>query len=896
MKKTGLLTFIAFALTGAVLGQHTGSIKGKLIDSVGHQLLSGASIVVLNIPDSTLAAYTAALGDASFAVDGLAWRKYLLQVRFQGYKTVYRTITLTKEAPIADLGILFPDIRAQGLDSVVIKVPPVLIRKDTIEFNAGSFKTRPYAYLEELLKKIPGVQIDANGGITVNGQSIDQLLVDGRPFFGGDIQATLGSLPAEIIDKVQVYNALSDQAAFTGFDDGSRRKTINVTIRNNRRQGDFGSAFAAAGTSGTYAGGISMNHLNGKQQISLVGGTNDINSANTGGMGNQSVPQAGAGGITQTTSGGINYRSTWDKNIAVNGSYLYTAGHTVSDQQINSLNLFPEDSSTSGVINSSRTQTSRNQRVNFTIEDKSDPSNTILFKPNVVVDHGETILFQENTLTGRQSPDTLYRSAGRNSATSDRQSVSGELLYGHNFGKSLRTVSISLQAAENEMKSIGFTNTRTTYVLPAAYTDNLDLNSINTSHRSGISSTITYTEPMGRGQALEVAYKYRYSSEFSSDRTYNLNSISLKYDIPDSLLSNAYSNVYSTQNASVGDRLQGKKYVLTAGIGIQADDLTGNNRTDGSILKEKYLSVTPVAGLTLNLAENQSLLLNYDGRAVPLSIQQLQPLNATTDSLYIQKGNPYLKQPYVHTFSAVYNCLSAGAGQSLSVTFNGSITRNAVQNAIVQLANGTQIATPANVNGSYTLYGSINYSAPVKGWGSRIDLLSSANFTCIPSFLNNTRNDTRTTTLNETISWTTNFSGKFDLTLNAASAYNMVHYSLQASPAGNYFTEVVSASAYYFVGYWALGTGCYYAFNNSLPSGFQVGTPILSPTVARRFLKNKRAEVKCTVSDILNQHEAVFRSVTTNTIQDTRSNLQGRYFMLSFTYSLSRFGSRTKTP
>lgn len=891
LSKASLLFCLVCACGLTAFAQRNGTIKGCLKDSVSNQVLKDASVVLLHPTDSTLVQFTLSKDDASFALTSVAFGNYLLQISFQGFETVYKPVVLTQAHPLLNFDTIYLRLQVHDLGNVTVGELPIQIKKDTVMFNAGSFKTRPYAALEELLKKIPGMQVEPDGSIKMNGEAIQQLLVDGKPFFGGDPQTATKNLPADIVDKVQVYNASSDQKAFTGFDNGSKQKTINITIKKNKRKGDFGNVVAAGGSQSTYNTGINLNHFNGSQQLSLIAQSNNINSLGIN-MGSTGDNMAGMSGINRASTVGLNYRDQWGKNTSAYGSYTFSHQHTTSNQDARIQNIFPGDSSTLNNQSSAGISNNDTHRMYFNIEEKLDSANSLLFRPNVSVREGNNVAAQQSLLTGKNADDTIYQSTHHSTSTNKQQSVGGSLLFRHLFKKKFRTFSVDLNVSASNTDNNGYNNTQTDYFTPRAYTNRLDQHFVNSTRNTVINPTISYTEPIAAGQAIELVYKYRYNNSNASNQTFQYNTSSQKYDVLDSLQSNHFENVYHTHNMTVNYRFDYKKYHITAGAGVQADRLKGNNITKDSSLQQHYFSVTPSVLMNYYFKQSKNLQFNYNGTPSTLSIQQLQPVQATADSLYIQKGNPHLKQPFTHNFSLSYNTLNMATQRMFSVSLNASITRNAVQNAITQLPNGAQVNTPVNINGTYFLYANVNYSMPLKRLKSTVNFLTTVNYQQTPAILNNEINNTRTSTIGEGINWQTNISDRLDLSLSAATNYNIVHYAQQQGQQTNYLTEQLRGNILYYYKSWTFSTNFYYTFNNSLPAGFKKGVPLVSPAVARQFFKNKAGELRLSVFDLLNQNIGISRSTTANTIQDTRSLVRSRYVLLSFTYNLRRFGGR----
>ncbi|MDE3253182.1 MAG: TonB-dependent receptor, partial [Bacteroidota bacterium] len=386
-----ILSFVFLSVSG--MAQTTGSVKGKLVDSLNKQSLKDASITVLDAKDSTVEVFGLAKPDGSFSLSNISFGPMILQVRFQGYEMYTKKLNFSASNANINLGNIYMVTASNDLGNVTVTESGIRMKKDTIEVNASSFKTKPNAVAEDLLKKIPGMEVSKDGTIKAQGEQVQRVLVDGKKFFGDDPKMATRNLPPDVIDKIQVFDDLSDQSKFSGFDDGNRVKTINITTKKDKRKGYFGKLNVGAGTAGTYDENLSVNRFNGDEQLSLVAQANDINKQNFnqqslgGGRGGGGGGRGGGGfgggggggaasGITTIGAAGLNYRSAWSNKVDAYGSYFYNNSHTAVDQQSRTQNLVTPDSSTYNDATSSSISRDENHRFNFNIEDRIDSNNS----------------------------------------------------------------------------------------------------------------------------------------------------------------------------------------------------------------------------------------------------------------------------------------------------------------------------------------------------------------------------------------------------------------------------------------------------------------------------------------------------------------------------------------
>ena len=868
-------------------------ISGQLIDSVGHQVLQGALIRALEMPDSTVRGYVFSRKDASFEIDHLAFGTYLIEISFQGYRTKYLPVRLG--AASFNAGDVYLAIAVSSLDSVTVRNPPMILKKDTLEYNAGSYKTDYYDPVKQLLRKLPGVEVDNDGTIRVNGGTVDQVLVDGKPFFNGAPGFAIQNIPAEIINKVQVYDAVDDKSAFSGMNQQVKKKTINLTIKQNRRKGSFGKLVAGGGNKGVYATGVNLNQFNGSRQLSVIGQANNSNGlvfepvnipGSTGVQGGQNNA-----GISRAVAGGINYRDSWSSSNSSYGSYLYNNQHTQQNQEINTQNFLPNDSTTINKASSSGLNENSSHLITYNIEQKLDPSNSLIIRPKLDLQHGTSVMDQTNTLRGGLSSDTLYRAVNHSSNIKDGQSFSGNVLFGHRFADKAKTFSMDLGFLKSSNNNDGFNRTQTIHRSPIVYTSDLNLHSISRFDNLMFFPTLSYVNPLSGNESIGISYKFRYNQSRSDNRVFRYDSGSKAFDLPDSLQTNAFKDRYLTHNVGVNWQVQRARYDINIGGGVQTDLLRGENETASGTLRKQYTSFTPSIALVYRLNTVRSFQLNYTGNPVALSIRQIQPVSTTTDSLYIQEGNTQLKQPYTHLLTFAYNFLQTERQRMLTLMLNSSITANDIQSSVTHAGNGAQVSKPINVNGSFTLSGNLSYSQPVSFLRSKLGFITDVRYDQIPNVVDNEKNNTRNGTISQSLSWGA-VLGKLDLSLKTTAAYTIVRYSLQQAQNSNYFTLGVNSDLRYVIQNWSFVSNGYYFFNNSLPSGFNQILPLLSVSVGHRLLRSRAVEVKLIVSDLLNQQTGLSRSVTAYSLQDTRSVTRGRYFMISFSYDLRHF----KTP
>ncbi|PWT72630.1 MAG: hypothetical protein C5B59_15295 [Bacteroidetes bacterium] len=889
---------ICFCLQAIGQGKVTGTLKGRIVDTTGKQVMADASVTLTLAADSTEPEFTITDKTGSFYFKNLKASNYHVVISFEGYQAIVRRFSITADKMDIDLGLLYMQKQSDLLEEVIIQRPPIQVKKDTVEYNASMFHTKPNALAEDLLKKLPGVQVDKDGNITAQGEKVTRVLVNGKRFFSDDPKLATRNLPPDIIDKIQVFDDLSDQSKFTGFDDGNRVKTINITTKKDKKQGYFGKVVAGAGTNETYDASVNMHRFNGNQQISLLGQANDINKQNftvqdilgtTGGRrGANNISGNSNTGITTVWAGGFNYKDAWSPKTDAYGSYFFNSQHVSVDQQSHTQNTIPgTDSSTINDQDQSNIQRTQNHRIFFNLEQRFDSSNSLIFRPNFTFQK-TTPETSSNTMTSDDKGAPINNSTAHNTSTNSGYNINGaNLQLRHKFAKRFRTISLDLNLTANVNDGDGYNKALNIFYKPLSKIDTINQYFTDSLHSVIFSPTLSYTEPIAKNQILEFNYNYTYNRNNSINNTFNFNEQAHDYLTFDSLFSNSYKFISNANRFSLNWRIQNPKYNLSIGSGIQFTDFSSLNTTKNVTVAQHYINLTPTVNFQYTFSKTQHFRLNYSGRTGTPSVAQLQPIVTTSDSINFQIGNPDLKPQFTHSLRMLYSSFDPGTQRVLFATINASTIVNDIQNSIVQHPNGGTTTSYVNLNGTYNISGYFNYGFPLKKPKSNLNFITNAGYNQSQNLVNEVSNFTRNTTLGETISWTTNLRKNFDMNFSAGSTYNIAQSAKQNF---NYFSYMFSTEL---TGYtnngWLIAANFDYSYSGNRPPGYNASVPLLSPSIAKQLFKKKNGELRLSIFDLLNKNQAVNRTVTANQIVDTRTNTLTRYVMLTFTYNLNNF-------
>lgn len=904
--------FLSFVLYTHAQVRVRGSVRGVVADTAGKAPMSDATVSVTPETDTAEALFAITDKRGAFSFKSLNPGKYHLIITFEGYRHVRKDFAIDALNRDLDFGTVLMQRAPDILAEVVIQRPPMQIKKDTIEYNAESFATKPNAVAEDQLKKLPGVQVDASGNITAQGEKVTRVLVNGKRFFGNDAKLATRNIPPEIIEKYQIFDDLDDQSKFSGFDDGNRVKTINIITRRDKRQGYFGRFIAGAGTDQTYNESVAVHDFHNDRQVSLLEEGNDVNKQNFtvqdvlgasgsrrgsgGGPGAAANPSAA--GITTIWAGGLNYRDSWGKFDGY-GSYFYNFTHVSSTTSSLTQRFFTSADDTSNVTTQTNPAISRstNQRINFNFENKSDSGNSLVFRPNITWQHTSP-----NSSTDASTVDQDGRpvssSVGNSRSSNDGYNINGSnLTLRHKFKKAFRTMSLDITGTVNVNDGNGYYNSANNFYKLDSF-QNLRQYYNDSLHSVNLSPTLSYTEPLSKHSIIELNYNHTYNRSRTINNTYDYSDAAKGYTAFDSLFSNSYRFESNSDRVSLSYRLQYSKLNVNIGSGIQWMNFDSKNTTKGIDVSHNFINFTPTVNFTYSFTNRQRLRFYYTGRTGTPTASQLQPLTTTTNDINYTVGNPALKPQFTHSMRLLYSSYNPSTQNVIFATLNASTTVNDIQSEIVPNEKGGQTTTYVNLNGTWSVAGYFDYGFSLKQPKSNLNLISNINYSQSQTLVDSTRvpgffqhDYTRNTALSETVSWTTNIRKNFDMNLSSASNYTIARNSLRPTQDFDYFSEVVNAefTAYTNSG-WLVASDFTYTYTNNHTPGYNASIPLWSPSIAKQLFAKKQGELRLTVFDILNQNTMVSKQVSLNQVSDSRTTTLTRYVMLTFTYNLNNFG------
>lgn len=925
MKKFYFLLVCFFAFQ-SISAQKNGMVSGKLMDTTINKPIAGATVTILEKKDSSLVSFTMTGNDGSFEIKGLAEGAYRLLITHVNYHNASKIFSVTASDKNAALGMVALNDLTKTMAEVEVtaEAPPVTLLNDTIQYNAGSFKVQPNANVEQLLKKMPGIKVEKDGSIKAQGEKVSKVLVDGKEFFGNDPKVATKNLPADAIDKVQVYDKQSDQAQLTGFEDGNYEKTINLKLKKDKKKGMFGKINAGAGTKERYEGRFNLNSFKGARQFSAIGLGNNTNAEGfsfmdilnftgelgrmqSGGGGNINIsmnadqaaamginPAGNNNGINTTWAGGVNYNNIIGTKLDLQSNYFYNRFNPRSESHLQRQYFIP-GSSYNYTQDAFVNNLNNSHRLNTNLLYQLDTFNSVRIIPSFSYQqtgNRSQTNYQTSSAAGQTTNDGFSNSCTDNSGYNFRNDIS----WRRKFARRGRTFSLSFQTSINESDGGGSLSSINSFYNPNGSLlkrDTLNQQNETDAGLRGYTARAVYTEPVFKRSLLEASISGSYTKSVAQKTTQDYNKQNGKYDLLNNSLSSNFENIYDYTNAGLRLRTQKRKYNYALGLAFQQAGLKGKiiSGTTDSLIKKTFANLLPSARFQYNFSKFKSLSVNYTASTNQPGISQLQPVPDNSNALNIKEGNPDLKQEYIHTLMGHMNLVSPFKNRNLFFFLNAQFTKNKITNYDLLDQFGVKRTRPVNVNGVYNIGSEISYSRPVRFLKGTIELSSTARLARTKQFINTAINNIKTFSAGPFIRLDMNPAKKLNVAAAAGFEYNRSTYSLQSALNTTYLSQEYNASVD-----WELpkrfffSTDFTYTINTQRSAGFNFKVPLWNASISKQMLKFNRGELKFAVRDLLNKNIGINRSSNSNYIEDSRVLTLRRFFALSFTYSLNKVG------
>lgn len=929
-------------LAPALATAQTMSLKGRFRDPVTQIAVPGVQVKLTAYGDTSEVHRATAKDDGSWEIRGLAARNYRLEATRLGYAPLKMVIRVNTSGQDAGVLALTPEsVHVPGL-TVSESPPPAVQKADTTEFRAGAVKIGKDATAEDLVQKLPGVTIE-NGQVRAQGEQVQNVLVNGRPFFGSDPTAAMRNLPADVVDRIQVYDRQSDQAEFSGFDDGQSQRTMNFILRDQKAT--FGRVYAGGGDQRRYQSGGNATLVRGPSRLTLIGMSNNVNQKNFshqdlfgamgggaggaggprimmmggprghGGGGSPQIIRMGGGGfgggafdpssffvnqqqgVSTTHSGGLNYVGQYSRQFTLTSSLFLNDANTDNTQTLTRRYLPPQDSLAFYDQNAIADSRNGNQRFDARLEWTPDSLHSVILQPRLYFQQNDASSVGDAANTTDRG-GLLSAARSRSSESTDGDNLSTRLTLRRRFAKKGRNVSADVNVGRTLRDGTSAQRSLTDYYGATTVTDTLDQTGESRSRTHSFSTRVAFTEPIAPGVQAQAIWNPSLTRSTSDARTFRLDPLTGSYVGPDSVLSNSYESRNTIQNGGLAVLLTRGPWKLLSNASFERRRLQSEQTFPGALTVDRvFRSALPSMTLTGSFANRRNVRLAWNTSTNAPSIAQLQNVVNNSNPLSLSNGNPDLRPTYAHSLSLRLSEAEPMKSKSRFLFANVSRTSHPIGNATftaaadtvldgVFLARGTQYTRPVNLDESWNanLFGV--YSRPT-GWiKSILSLNGGGTFTQTPSRVNGRDNRSRTWGLRSGAVLASNISENLDFTVSYQGTYNITRSTLDASTRGDYYTHTLGVRLNTVVGPGiVLRQELNHNLQNRVPSAYGQDVVLWNTTVGKKLFKGDKGELRLTATDVLEQNRSVNRSVTETYVQDTRDRALGRYLQAVFTLS-----------
>jgi hypothetical protein len=934
MKKIILLITL-LTLSNSLFSQS--SIVGEVREILTQKTLKSAYVSLIDRTDSTKRKTVPTNNFGKFKFSGINKGDYSLRVSFIGFQEYRQNIAVSTDSTVIIPTILLEQ-NSKELNEVKVvgQVAATIQKVDTLQFNAKAYKVNPDANANELLEKLPGAMME-NGKLQIQGDEVKQVMIDGKLFFGKDATAALKNIPSEVIDKIQVFDQLSEQSQLSGLDDGNTTKTVNITTRPEMRNGIFGRNSLGFGTNDAYKFNSSINRFKGNSRFTVLLQSNNINEQNFssedligvssgtvqtrrggggGGGGNRGGggPQGGGTdnsgnflvnnqpGYNKTNALGLNYSNEWGKNLKFQGSYFLNQANNSTLE--NTFQQYIQTTNTGQTYNetSNSSTKSLNHRAYFRLEYKIDEKNSLIMTPNLSIQNTD-VNSNYNGLTNLkdvQLNDVANKSVNTNQAIN----FSNNLLFRHRFGKIGRaltfnvTTNFSNREAERLLNSVNnFYGTRPSLRI-------LNQDAITNANGWGLNTSLYYSEPVGKRNFVFLSTSFGYNENQSERYSYNFSDSEQIYNRLDTLLSNVFNSDYYNYRIGTGFRRLSKELQLSAEVRYQNANLINEQVFPKKYnLDRSFDNILPSFSVRYNLdGKAKSFRFNYQTQTQQPSITQLQEVVNNNNPLRLSTGNSSLSQEYQHQFSLRYTSTSKSSFANFVALMSGNVVKGNITNSNfiasrdtiidknIVLKTGSQFTRPVNLDGQYAVRGFLSYGFPLKFIKSNINSNFTTNFSRTPGLNNNQLNYGDAQRYSFGLVLSSNISTNVDFTISSNSNFSSFQNTTFPSLNNEFFNQNLKFRLNVIIGNgFVFNTDATYYSYSGLSSSFNQKYTLWNMAIAKKIFPKQTGEIRLSVFDLLKQNTSIQRNITTNYIEDTQSNVLQQYFMLSFNYNLRKY-------
>jgi len=902
-------TFLLFFIIYSATAQNEVVIKGTVYDINTQLPLELATIYFSNVKDSTVLEYATTDKSGFFKINTKKYDKpVFLKVNYMGYQSYVEEQNGILENK--DFGKLYLLQNANVLDEVIIKTeaPPIRIKKDTLEFNATSYKVRPDANVEILLKQLPGFEVDSDGKITVNGKEVTQFLVNGKPFFDKDGAVAIKNLPADLISKVQVSDLKTKKEELSKQDSSSDNSSINLTIDEKKNTGYFGKLLAGYGTDDRYESSFILNYFNNNQKISLLASANNINSSgfsmddvfdNMGGGRNARGNSRSTGtgkGITTSNLVGFNYSDEWSKDLEAMGSYNFSNTINKNESKSNQANFLPTSTFFTESNSKTRNENTGN-KANFELEYKLSPSTQIVVIPKVDQSRSNT-LSESSSFSRDEIGESLNESTSKSYKENKASSFANTINFNKAFEKKTRNFSFVFTNNNTKNDSDVLNVSETTFYQDSKPNDVRNQNSKNGNIYDAYTADIEYTEPITDSLRVRFGLDFEWENRINDVKTFDFDGISQSYSVLNDSLSNYITSRQNAITPKMGLTFEKNKFTFslnssTSIINYDNHSLYLNKTTD---LIQKYVLPYGRAQIRYKLDRSKFITLRYDYSSSLANSNQLLPVENLANPLNTIIGNPNLNPNKKNSANINFRNFDMRTRSGYSLYIRGDFFNSEVVSTSVYDANGKRTTTYENVTDTYTTFIGGNWSQSLKKEAHvlRYGLGLNGSYSLDKGFTNAVLYDAKSLGITPRIY----FSYEYGELLTVAPSYSLTYNesrftntSLKAS--SNVVHRINLQTTSYWPKNWVFGNDFGYTYNSNISEGFKKDFYLWNTSLSYAFFDKKMA-IKAKVYDILNQNLSATRTISPTTIRDEENTVLKRYVMFSLAYKIGNFTVKEK--
>ncbi len=930
MKKLSLALFLCFCCT-YLSAQTPFQVKGIVADSTANLKLRNATISILNAKDSTLYKFTRAAENGEFNVQPMRAGNFIMLLTYPDYADYVYQFKLDEANPSFNFRTVNMRTKATLLNEVIIKgqAAAIKIKGDTTEFNAASYTIQPNDKVEDLLKKMPGIQIDKDGKITAQGKTVPKILVDGEEFFGDDPTLVTKNLRADMVDKVQLYEKKSDQATFTGVDDGEKTQTINIKLKEDKKNGYFGKAEVGVGSDSFYQAQAMFNAFKAKQKFSIYGvlGNNgktglDGRDADRLGTNSQNVEFMDGGmtffgssggdgldswggqyygeGIPTARNSGVHYDTKFNKDKeSINANYKLGSLRVEGEKETLNQNNLP-----TGLINSNSNQITNNylfrQNADAIYTIKLDTTSNLKVTLTGSLKENET-KNRYNTISNRGDNSLINTSNRELSNNGEDKSFNVTAFYTKQLKKKGRTFSLNVNQAIANSDIEGFLNSKNDYYSTTGVLNRTELiDQFKTSNTSTSSSSAkaSYTEPINTKLTLIVNYAIGLNSSDADKKSFNASAPG-NYDVLDTKFSNHFEVDQFSNAGGASVNYRTKKSTLYAGTQINNVSYSQQDALTNTTYSRNFLNWMPNASYQYRISTQKSFRIGYDGRTSQPGVSQLQPVLNNNDPLNIPLGNPDLKPSYNNNFNLNFNSYKILTSQEIYISARYGFTSNSiVSNRVTDPTTGVTVSQSINLTDkmptNYSIYSDLGrkFKFVDMNVGLSINTYGGTSY----NYINNVISKNTRSSYDINLNLRKSKEKKYEAYAYFGPTYSIQESSLQKAANNNGWGFNGSFNFRVFLpGKVEIASDLNYERAAGTASfGVPLEKSVLNSSISKKFLKTENLKMTIAGNDLFNQNRGFSRYVNENMLTQTSYITIQRYFMYSITWDFNKMGGVKK--